>query len=85
MDGLYTGGILQDIDTRDCLITWSASIYNIRLGSQVHNSLLEEFPESYGDTVDHEYRVSSVGKRSVRKDHPCFRGHATGMCYRSQG
>ena len=30
---LHTGGILQDIYTRDCSITWSVSLYRIRSGS----------------------------------------------------
>ena len=36
---------------------------------------------SYGDTVDDEHNFSSLDGRSVRRDHPDVRGHATGMCH----
>ena len=52
---LHTGGILQVIHSRDCQITWSASLYRIGQGSQVHGTLLEEFPEGHGDLGDNEY------------------------------
>ena len=34
---------------------------------------------SHRDTVDDEHCFSSSDGRSVREDHPDFRGHATGM------
>ena len=45
---LHSGRILQVIYTRDCLITWSDSLYSIGLGSQVYSSFLGEFPASHG-------------------------------------
>ena len=54
-DDFHTGGILQVIHMRDRLVTWSANLYRIRPGSQVYGSLLEEFPESHGNTVDDEH------------------------------
>ena len=45
--------------------------------------ILEEFPESHGDTVDDEHCLSSLDGRSVREDHSNFRGHASGMHPRS--
>ena len=63
----------------DFLITWNVSIYCIGLGSQVYGSFLGEFPKSHGDIVDKEHNLSSPDGRSVREDHPDFRGHATGM------
>ena len=68
---------------RDCQVTWSASLYLIRLGSQVYGSLLEEFPKSHGDTVGDEHNFSSSDERSIREDDPDVRGHSTGMCPRS--
>ena len=38
---------------------WSASIHSIGSLSQVYDSILEEFPESHGDTVDDEHNFSS--------------------------
>ena len=76
-DDLHTGGILQVIHTRDRPITWSVSFYRIRLGSQVYGSLLEEFPESHGNTVDDEHYFSSIDRRPIRDNHTGFRGHAT--------
>ena len=64
---------------RDCIVTWSTSIYSIESGSQVYGSFLEELPASHGDTVDDEPYLSSPDGRSVEDDHPEFRGHATGM------
>ena len=54
-DDLHTGGILQVIHTTDRSVTWSASLYHIRPGSQVYDSLLEEFPENHGNTIDDEH------------------------------
>ena len=69
--------------SRDCPVTWSASLYRIEQGSQVYNTLLEEFPKGHGDTFDDEHCVSSVDRWSVGEDHTSFRGHATSMCPRS--
>ena len=55
VDDFHTRGILQVIHTRDHLVTWSASLYRIRSGSQVYGLLLEEFPESRGNTIDDEH------------------------------
>ena len=76
---LHTGGILQVLYTRDCLVTWNASLYSIEPGSQVYSSFLGEFPASHGNTVDDRHCFSSSDGRLVREDHPDFRGHATGM------
>ena len=70
---------------RDCQVTWSASLYLIRPGSQVFDSLLEEFPESHGDTFGDEHSFSSSDEGSIREDDLDVRGHAMGMCLRSQG
>ena len=59
-DDLHTGGILQVVHSRDCPVTWSVGLYRIGLGSQVYGSLLEEFPESHGNTVDDEHDFSST-------------------------
>ena len=40
---------------------------------------------SHGNTVDDKHNFSSPNEQSVREDHPNIRGHATGMCHRSQG
>ena len=50
--------------------------YSIGLESQVYDSLFEKFSTSHGDTVDDEHNFSSPDERSVKKDHPDFRGHA---------
>ena len=84
-DDLHTGGILQVVHTRDCTVTWSASLYSIGSGSQVYSSILEEFPESHGDTVEDEYSFSSTDWRSVRENYTGVRGHVESMCPRSQG
>ena len=76
---LHTGGILQVVYTRDCSVTWSASLYSIGPGSQVYDSFFGEFPMSHGNTVDDEHCFSSLDGRSIREDHLDFRGHATGM------
>ena len=78
-DDLRIGGILQVVHMRDRLIAWSASLYRIGSGSQVYVSFLEVFPESHGDAVDDEHFFSSIDGRSIKEDHPYFRGHATGM------
>ena len=54
-DDLHTGGILQVVCSGDSPVTWSASFHSIRSGSPVHDSLLEEFPEGHGNTVDNEH------------------------------
>ena len=41
--------------------------------------ILEEFPESHGDTVDDEHYFSSLDGWSVGEDHLDFIGHASGM------
>ena len=76
---LHTGGILQVIHARDCPITWSTSVHNIEQGSQVHDTLLEEFPKGHGDVVDDEHCVSSTDRWSVREDHIGFKGHVASM------
>ena len=78
-DDLHTRGILQVIHTTDCSVTWSTNVHSIGQGSQIHNTLLEEFPEGHGDTVDDEYCVSSTDKWSVGEDHKGFIGHAASM------
>ena len=78
-DDLHAGGILQVVYTRDCLVTWSASLYSIGPGSQVYGSFLGEFSASHGNTVDDEHCFSSSNGWLVRVDHPDFRGHATGL------
>ena len=79
-DDLHTGGILQEIYTRDCPVTWSASLYRIRPGSQVYGSILEEFPKSNGNTGDDEHYFSSTDRWPVREDYTGFKGHAASMC-----
>ena len=80
VDDFHTGGILQVVYTRDRPIAWSASLYHIRPKPQVYGFFLGEFPERHGDAVDDEHCFPSIDGRSVREDHPDFRGHATGMC-----
>ena len=70
---------------RDRSVTWITSVYCIRPGFQVYGSLLEEFPESHGDTVDDEHCFSSIGRWSVGEDHTGFRGYVASMRPRSQG
>ena len=60
---------MQVIHSRDCPVTWSASLYRIRQRSQVHDSLLEEFPKSHGNTVDNDHCFSSTYKRPVGEDY----------------
>ena len=81
VDDLHTGGILQVAYTKDRPIAWSASLYRIRLRSQVYGSFLEEFPKNHGDIIYDEHYFSSTDERSVREDHPDFRGHAMGMSW----
>ena len=54
-DDLHTEGILQVVCSGDSPVTWSVSFHSIRSGSPVHDSLLEEFLEGHGDTVDDEH------------------------------
>ena len=77
-DNLHTGGILQVIHTRDCPITWIASLYRIRL-------TFGRVSKSHGNTVDVEHCFSSTDRRPIGADHTGFRGHAAGMRLRSQG
>ena len=83
MDDLHTGGILPVVYSRDCLATWSASVHSIGQRSQVYDTLLEEFLEGHGDTVEDEYCVSSANRWLIEEDHTGFREHATSMCPRS--
>ena len=78
-DDLHTRGILQIIHMRDRLVTWIASLYRIRTGSQVYSSLLEEFLESHRNIVDDEHCFSSTDRWPVGEDHIGFGGHAVGM------
>ena len=82
-DDLHSGGILQVIHKGDYLVTWSASLYIIGLGSEVYSSFLGEVPAIHGDTVDDEHRFSSLDRRSVRKEHLDVGGHAASMRPRS--
>ena len=75
VDDLHIGGILQVIHTIDCPVTWNTSVHSIGQGSQVHNTLLEEFPEGHGDVVDNEYCVSSTDGWSVGEDHTGLMTH----------
>ena len=70
---------------RYCTIAWSAGLHSIGSESQVYGSLLEEFPESHGDTVYDEHYFSSTDKWLVGEDHTGFRGHAVSMHPGSQG
>ena len=76
---------MQVIHIRDRPVTWSVSLCRIRPGSQVYDSLLEEFPKRHGNSVDDEHYFSSTYRRPVENDHTGFGGHATGMRPRSQG
>ena len=58
---------------------------SIRSGSQVYNSVLEEFPEIHGDIVDDEHCVSSSNRWSVGEGHTSVRGHAASICPELQG
>ena len=82
LDDLHTRGILLVIHTKDCPVTWSTNVHSIRQGSEVHDTLLEEFLEGHGDVVENEYCVSSTKEWSVGEDHIGLRGHAESMCLR---
>ena len=71
---------MQVIHARDCSVTWSTSVYSIGQRSQVHDTLLEEFPEGHGDAIDDEHYVSSIDRWSDGEDHTGLRGHAVSMC-----
>ena len=59
--------VRQVVHTRDHLVTWSTtSFYCIGPGSQVYDSLLEEFSKSRGDTVDDKHYFSFTDIWSVR-------------------
>ena len=79
-DNLHNGGILQVIHVRDFPVTQSTSFHSVGQGSQVHYTLLEEFPEGHGDAVDDEYCVSTINGWLVGEDHTSLRGHVTSMC-----
>ena len=55
MNDLHTGGILPVVYSRDYPATWSTGVHSIGQGFQVYDTLLEEFPEGHGDTVDNEH------------------------------
>ena len=74
------GGILYVVHLRDFPVTWSVSLYRIGPGSQVYDSLLEEFPKSHGNTVDDEQCFSSTDRQLVGEDYTGFKGHAASMC-----
>ena len=74
---------MQIIRARDCLVTWITSIHSVGQGSQVYDTLLEEFLKGDGDVVDDEHRFSSTYRWSVGEDHTGFSGHAVSMCPRS--
>ena len=63
----------------NCAVIWSVSLYHIGSGSPIHGSVLEEFPESHGDTDEDEHSVSSVDGQTVKEDYPGFGGHAVSM------
>ena len=54
-------------------------LYCIGQGSQVYDTLLEDFPKGHGDTVDDKHCVSSVDRLSVREDHTDFKVHVASM------
>ena len=78
-DDLHNGGILPVIYPRDYPATWRASVHSIGQRSQIYNTLLEELPKGYGDTVNYEHWISSSDGWSIGKDHTDFRGHAVSM------
>ena len=71
-----------------CGLLWTDSpsqhIY-IGLGSRVHGSVLEEFPEGHGGTDEDEHSVSSVEGRTIKEDYLGFGGHVVSMCPGLQG
>ena len=79
-DDLHIGGILPVVYSRDYLATLCTSVHSIEQGSQVYDTLLEEFPKGYGNTFDDEHCVSSIDRWPIREDHTGFRGHAASMC-----
>ena len=64
---------------RDCPATWRTNVHSIKQGSQVYDTLLEEFLKGHGDTVDDEHYVSSTDRWLVGEDHKNFRGYAVSM------
>ena len=54
-------------------------MHRIGQRSQLNGTLLEEFLEGHGDTVDDEHRFSSTDKWSVGEDYTGFRGHVASM------
>ena len=70
---------MQVIRAGNCPATWHTSIHSIGQGSQVYNTLLENFPEGHVDTVDDEHRFSSTDRWSIREDHTGVEGHAKSM------
>ena len=85
VNDLHYEGILQIIRARDCLVTWSANLHNIKPGFQVYDTFLEELLEGHGDTVTDEHHFSSIDKWSVEEDHTGFRRHAAGLLPGFQG
>ena len=79
VDDLHSGGILLILYTRDRPVTWSTSLYHIRLGSRVYSSCLGEFQAIHGDIIGDEHRFSSLDGRLIGEDHPNIRGNATKM------
>ena len=71
---------MQVVYSRDCSVTWSVSLYHIEPGSQVYGSLLEDFPESHGNTVDNEHCFSSTNRWPIGEDYTGFRGQVVSMC-----
>ena len=49
------------------------------IGSPVHGSVLEEFPEDHEDIDEDEHSVSSVDGRTVKEDYLGFGGHAVSI------
>ena len=49
----------------------------------MYDTLLEEFLNGHGDTVDDEHCMSFADRWLVGEDHTGFRGHATSMHPRS--
>ena len=78
-DDLHIGEILPIVYPSDYSAAWSASIHNVEQRTEVYNALLEEFPEGYVDTADHEYSFSLIDRWSVREDHTGVRGHAASI------
>ena len=65
------------VHSRYCPAIWSTSVHSLGQGSHVYDTLLEEFPKGYGDTVDDVHCISSADRWSVGEDHTSFRGHAS--------